>query len=65
VGLLFLTVRNKLVMKCHKGPRTWADSLEKPCKLGKMDMRFGAWNVRSLYWAGSLRTVAKEISNNS
>jgi exonuclease III len=27
-----------------------------------MDMRFGTWNVRSLYRAGSLRTVAEEIS---
>jgi hypothetical protein len=27
-----------------------------------MDMRFGTWNVRSLYMAGSLITVAKEIS---
>jgi hypothetical protein len=27
-----------------------------------MDMRFGSWNVRSLYRAGSLRTVAEEIS---
>jgi hypothetical protein len=27
-----------------------------------MDMRFGAWNVRSMYRAGSLRTVAEEIS---
>jgi hypothetical protein len=27
-----------------------------------MDMRFGTWNVRGLYWAGSLVTVAKEIS---
>jgi hypothetical protein len=25
-------------------------------------MRFGTWNVRSLYRAGSLMTVAKEIS---
>jgi hypothetical protein len=30
--------------------------------LRKMDMRFGMWNVRSLYRAGSLMTVAKEIS---
>jgi exonuclease III len=28
-----------------------------------MDMRFGTWNVRSMYRAGSLRTVAEEISN--
>jgi hypothetical protein len=27
-----------------------------------MDMRFGTWNVRSMYRAGSLRAVAGEIS---
>jgi hypothetical protein len=27
-----------------------------------MDMRFGLWNVRSLYRAGSLMTVSKELS---
>jgi hypothetical protein len=27
-----------------------------------MDMRFGTWNIRSLYRAGSLMTVSKEIS---
>jgi hypothetical protein len=27
-----------------------------------MDMRFGTWNVRSMYRAGSLRTVGEEIS---
>jgi hypothetical protein len=27
-----------------------------------MDMRFGAWNVRSMYRAGSLRAIAEEIS---
>jgi hypothetical protein len=26
-----------------------------------MDMRFGTWNFRSMYRAGSLRTVAEEI----
>jgi hypothetical protein len=26
-----------------------------------MDMRFGTWKVRSLYRAGSLMTVAKQI----
>jgi exonuclease III len=26
-----------------------------------MDMRFGAWNVRSIYRAGSLKTVAREL----
>jgi exonuclease III len=27
-----------------------------------MDMRFGTWNIRSIYRAGSLREVAEEIS---
>jgi hypothetical protein len=27
-----------------------------------MEMRFGAWNVRSMNRAGSLRVVGKEIS---
>jgi exonuclease III len=27
-----------------------------------MDMRFGTWNVRSLCRAGSLKTVAEELS---
>jgi hypothetical protein len=27
-----------------------------------MDMRLGVWNVRSLYRAGSLVTVSKELS---
>jgi hypothetical protein len=28
----------------------------------KMDMRFGTWNVRSLYRTGSLKTVANEMA---
>jgi hypothetical protein len=28
-----------------------------------MDRRFGTWNVRSMYRAGSLRAVAEKISN--
>jgi exonuclease III len=27
-----------------------------------MDMRFGSWNVRSLYRAGSLMTVSRELA---
>jgi hypothetical protein len=27
-----------------------------------MDMRFGTWNIRRLYRAGSLMALAKEIS---
>jgi exonuclease III len=29
-----------------------------------MDMRFGTWNVRSMYRAGSLRAVVEEVSKN-
>jgi exonuclease III len=28
---------------------------------GKRDVRFGTWNVRNLYRAGSLKTVAREL----
>jgi hypothetical protein len=27
-----------------------------------MDMRFGTWNVRGIYRAGSLTTVAREVT---
>jgi exonuclease III len=27
-----------------------------------MDMRFGTWNIKSLYRAGSLMTVSRELS---
>jgi hypothetical protein len=50
------------VTKFYKGPQTWMDSLNKRHELMKMDMRFGTWNVRSLHRAGSLMTVASEIS---
>jgi hypothetical protein len=56
-----LNVKNKLVTKCHKRARTWMDSSDKRLKIRNMDMRFGTLNVRSLYRAGSLMTVAKEI----
>jgi hypothetical protein len=54
--------KNYLVMKIHKKPRTWTDSLDNGTKQSKMDMRFGMWNVRSMYSAGSLRTVMEEVS---
>jgi hypothetical protein len=57
-----LTVKNKLLTKDHKKPRTWTDFLDKRSKRKKMDMRFGTWNVRSTYRAGSLRAVAEQIS---
>jgi hypothetical protein len=57
-GFQLLTIKNKLVTNCHKAARTWTDSLDKRLKLRKMNVRFGTWNVRSLYRAGSLVTVA-------
>jgi exonuclease III len=29
-----------------------------------MDMRFGTWNIRSLYRIGSLKTVARELGKH-
>ena len=42
-------------------PRTWTDTLVRP-KQRKKDMRFGTWNVRSLYRAGSLTAAAREFA---
>jgi hypothetical protein len=38
--------------------------LDKRPELRKTDMRFGTWNVKRLYRAGSLIRVAKEIATN-
>jgi hypothetical protein len=46
-------------MKAHKKPRTWMDSLDKLPKQKKMDMRFGSWNVRSMYRVGLLKAVVE------
>jgi hypothetical protein len=43
-------------------PQTWKDYWDKQLKLRNMDMRFGTWNIRSLYRAGSLVTVSKALS---
>jgi hypothetical protein len=49
-------------MKILKKPRTWMDSFKKRPKQKKIDMRFGTWNVRSMFRAGSHRAVGEEIS---
>jgi hypothetical protein len=41
----------------------WMASLDKRPKQKKMDMRFGIWNVRSMYRAGSLRQWQKKYQN--
>jgi hypothetical protein len=62
VGLPTLTIKNKLVTKIHKKLQTCTDSFDKRPKRKKMDMRFGTWNVRSMYRAGLLRVVGEEMS---
>ena len=48
------------VQQRHTGPRNWIDNLERPWQR-KTDMRFGTWNVRSLYRTGALGLVTSEI----
>jgi hypothetical protein len=38
------------------------DSLDEQPKWQNVDMRFGIWNVRSMYWVGSLMTVLRHVS---
>jgi exonuclease III len=38
------------------------DFLDKGPKQRNMDMRFGTWNIRSLYRVGSIITVSRELS---
>jgi hypothetical protein len=47
-------------MKCFKAPQTWTDSLTWP-KQWKNYMRFGTWNVRSLYGVGAIKSVVGEL----
>jgi hypothetical protein len=54
--------KKKPVTNVNKKPWTWTDSLDKRSKRKKMDMKFGTWNVRSMYRAGSVRVVGEEIS---
>jgi hypothetical protein len=45
----------------YNRPRTWTDTLVRP-KQRKEDMRFGTWNVRSMYRAGSVTAAAMELA---
>jgi hypothetical protein len=49
-------------MKHNIGPWTFNGLLDKQPKLRKISMRFGPWNMRILYRAGSLMSVAKQVS---
>jgi hypothetical protein len=50
--------KNKFVATISTEPRTRTDSLDKRPKRRNIDMRFGLWNVKSLYRAGCLLTVS-------
>jgi hypothetical protein len=51
------TVKINLLRKIQQSLGPGRILLDKRTKLRNMDMRFGTWNVRSLYRAGSLMTV--------
>jgi hypothetical protein len=55
------TSKNYHVTKHITKLRTWTDSLVH-LKQRQRDMRFGIWNVRSLYSSGSLTTAARELA---
>ena len=42
-------------------PRAWTDPLVRPEQI-KTEMRFGTWNVRSLYRADSHTAAARELA---
>ena len=58
--LTILTVKTDFVANHEELPRTWIDTLVRP-KHRKRGMRFGTWNVKSLYRAGSLTAAAREL----
>jgi hypothetical protein len=62
VGLTTPPPKNKPVTKVNKKTRIWTDSSDKGPKPKKMGMKFGTWNVRSMYRAGLLRAVGEQIS---
>jgi hypothetical protein len=59
---IFHCKKEDFFTKILKEPRTWEDSLNKRPKLWNTDIRFWTWNVKSLYRAGSLKTVSRELA---
>ena len=55
-----LAVTTGIVTKHEHLPRTWTDTSVR-LKQWRRDMRFGTWNVRSLYRSGSLTAAAREL----
>jgi hypothetical protein len=56
-----LTVKADIVTKHKHVPRTWTDTSIRP-KQWKRKIRFGSWNVMSLYKSGSPTTAARELA---
>jgi hypothetical protein len=61
VLLIILTVKNYHVTNYLTKPWTWTDSLIL-LKQRKRNMRFGTWNVRTLYRSVSAMTLAREFA---
>jgi len=60
--LKLLRAKMYLVVKYSQiKPQTWTDTLVQP-KQRKRDMRFGTWDFRSLYRAGSFMAAATELA---
>jgi hypothetical protein len=59
--IIYANFKNTLLGNDRKDPRTRTDSLAKRHMHRKMDMKFGTWNVRSLYRISSLTTVVREL----
>jgi hypothetical protein len=57
-----ITVVNSGEWKNNGNYHNWTHCLDKGPKRRNMEMRFGIWNVTSLYRAGSLVTVSKGLS---
>ena len=53
--------KKQLVTKTFTKPRNGTDSMARPQQRNK-DMRFGTWNVTSLYRIGGVTSVAKELA---
>jgi hypothetical protein len=51
-----------MLMELLNEPQTWADSLGKQSKIWNMVMRFGTWNIGSMYRASPLMAVLEELS---
>jgi hypothetical protein len=63
-GLQLLTEKDHLVTKCHTGPWIRLDSSEE-LRQWEMEMIFEIWNIRSLYWVGSLITIAYQLTKHN